>query len=113
MFGPCCRSIHPSFLAVGHFADPDGAIHHAPAVKLNRTDGSDAENRSSASCRGILVFIMAPFAAGSASSYWTISNTLTILRREMALFAHPQMKEMWPRRAEEKGTQAGLTRRKA
>ena len=53
----------------------------------------------------ILVFIMAPFAAG-LQLYWTVSNILTIAQQKWLYSRHPQLKEQMAKDAEEKAKKA-------
>ncbi len=53
----------------------------------------------------ILVFIMAPFAAG-LQLYWTVSNVLTIAQQKWLYSRHPQLKEAMLKEAAEKKAEA-------
>jgi YidC/Oxa1 family membrane protein insertase len=53
----------------------------------------------------VLVFIMAPFAAG-LQLYWTVSNVLTIAQQKWLYSRHPQLKEQMAKDAADKAKKA-------
>lgn len=60
--------------------------------KLNPQPMDEAQKQVFAIMPWVLMFVMAPFAAG-LQLYWVISNTLTILQQKWLYSRHPQMKE--------------------
>jgi YidC/Oxa1 family membrane protein insertase len=94
----------PSFLAVGILPILMGITMHLQ-FKLNPAPMDPMQKQIFSIMPWILVFIMAPFAAG-LQLYWTVSNTLTILQQKWLYSRHPQMKEMMAKEAEEKARKA-------
>ncbi len=94
----------PSFLAVGILPILMGITMHFQ-FKLNPQQMDPMQQQIFNLMPWILVFIMAPFAAG-LQLYWTVSNILTIAQQKWLYSRHPQMKEMLAREAEEKAKKA-------
>ena len=94
----------PTFLAVGILPILMGITMHLQ-FKLNPAPMDPMQKQIFSIMPWILVFIMAPFAAG-LQLYWTVSNTLTILQQKWLYSRHPQMKEMMAKEAEEKAQKA-------
>jgi YidC/Oxa1 family membrane protein insertase len=101
----------PSFLAVGILPILMGITMHLQ-FKLNPAPMDPMQKQIFSIMPWILVFIMAPFAAG-LQLYWTISNTLTILQQKWLYSRHPQMKEMMAKEAEEKARKAAADKAEA
>ncbi|WP_339692667.1 membrane protein insertase YidC [uncultured Parasphingorhabdus sp.] len=94
----------PSFLAVGILPILMGITMHFQ-FKLNPAPMDPMQKQIFSIMPWILVFIMAPFAAG-LQLYWTVSNILTIAQQSWLYSRHPQMKEMMAKEAEEKARKA-------
>ena len=94
----------PSFLAVGILPILMGITMHLQ-FKLNPAPMDPMQKQIFSIMPWILVFIMAPFAAG-LQLYWTVSNILTIAQQKWLYSRHPQMKEMMAKEAEEKARKA-------
>ena len=94
----------PTFLAVGILPILMGITMHLQ-FKLNPAPMDPMQKQIFSIMPWILVFIMAPFAAG-LQLYWTVSNTLTILQQKWLYSRHPQMKEAMAKEAEEKAQKA-------
>ena len=94
----------PSFLAVGILPILMGITMHLQ-FKLNPAPMDPMQKQIFSIMPWILVFIMAPFAAG-LQLYWTVSNILTIAQQKWLYSRHPQMKEMMAKEAEEKAKKA-------
>ncbi len=90
----------PSFLAVGILPILMGITMHFQ-FKLNPQQMDPIQQQIFSFMPWILVFIMAPFAAG-LQLYWTVSNILTIIQQKWLYSRHPQLKEMMAKEAEEK-----------
>jgi YidC/Oxa1 family membrane protein insertase len=90
----------PSFLAVGILPILMGITMHLQ-FKLNPAPMEEMQKQIFAIMPWILVFIMAPFAAG-LQLYWTVSNILTIAQQKWLYSRHPQLKEQAAKEAEEK-----------
>jgi len=60
--------------------------------RLNPQPMDDAQKQVFSIMPWVLMFVMAPFAAG-LQLYWVVSNTLTILQQKWLYSRHPQMKE--------------------
>jgi len=101
----------PTFLAVGILPILMGITMHLQ-FKLNPAPMDPMQKQIFSIMPWILVFIMAPFAAG-LQLYWTISNTLTILQQKWLYSRHPQMKEMMAKEAEEKARKAAADKAEA
>ena len=101
----------PTFLAVGILPILMGITMHLQ-FKLNPAPMDPMQKQIFSIMPWILVFIMAPFAAG-LQLYWTISNTLTILQQKWLYSRHPQMKEMMAKEAEEKAKKAAADKAEA
>jgi YidC/Oxa1 family membrane protein insertase len=101
----------PTFLAVGILPILMGITMHLQ-FKLNPAPMDPMQKQIFSIMPWILVFIMAPFAAG-LQLYWTISNTLTILQQKWLYSRHPQMKEMMAKEAEEKTKKAAADKAEA
>ena len=94
----------PTFLAVGILPILMGITMHFQ-FKLNPAPMDPMQKQIFAIMPWILVFIMAPFAAG-LQLYWTVSNVLTIAQQSWLYSRHPQMKEMMAKEADEKARKA-------
>lgn len=94
----------PSFVAVGILPILMGITMHLQ-FKLNPAPMDPMQKQIFSIMPWILVFIMAPFAAG-LQLYWTVSNILTIAQQKWLYSRHPQMKEMMAKEAEEKAKKA-------
>ncbi len=94
----------PTFLAVGILPILMGITMHFQ-FKLNPAPMDPMQKQIFSIMPWILVFIMAPFAAG-LQLYWTVSNILTIAQQSWLYSRHPQMKEMMAKEAEEKARKA-------
>ena len=94
----------PSFLAVGILPILMGITMHLQ-FKLNPAPMEEMQKQIFAIMPWILVFIMAPFAAG-LQLYWTVSNILTIAQQKWLYSRHPQLKEQAAKEAEEKAKNA-------
>ncbi|MEP2990843.1 MAG: membrane protein insertase YidC [Parasphingorhabdus sp.] len=94
----------PSFLAVGILPILMGITMHLQ-FKLNPAPMEEMQKQIFAIMPWILVFIMAPFAAG-LQLYWTVSNILTIAQQKWLYSRHPQLKEQAAKEAEEKAKEA-------
>jgi YidC/Oxa1 family membrane protein insertase len=101
----------PTFLAVGILPILMGITMHLQ-FKLNPAPMDPMQKQIFSIMPWILVFIMAPFAAG-LQLYWTVSNTLTILQQKWLYSRHPQMKEMMAKEAEEKARKAAADKAEA
>lgn len=101
----------PTFLAVGILPILMGITMHLQ-FKLNPAPMDPMQKQIFSIMPWILVFIMAPFAAG-LQLYWTVSNTLTILQQKWLYSRHPQMKEMMAKEAEEKAKKAAADKAEA
>ena len=101
----------PTFLAVGILPILMGITMHLQ-FKLNPAPMDPMQKQIFSIMPWILVFIMAPFAAG-LQLYWTVSNTLTILQQKWLYSRHPQMKEAMAKEAEEKARKAAADKAKA
>ncbi|MEP3225364.1 MAG: membrane protein insertase YidC [Parasphingorhabdus sp.] len=94
----------PSFLAVGILPILMGITMHYQ-FKLNPQQMDPMQQQIFGLMPWILVFIMAPFAAG-LQLYWTVSNILTIAQQKWLYSRHPQLKEQMAKDAEEKAKKA-------
>ena len=94
----------PSFLAVGILPILMGITMHYQ-FKLNPQQMDPMQQKIFSFMPWILVFIMAPFAAG-LQLYWTVSNVLTIAQQKWLYSRHPQLKEQMAKDAEEKAKKA-------
>ena len=94
----------PSFLAVGILPILMGITMHFQ-FKLNPQQMDPMQQKIFGLMPWILVFIMAPFAAG-LQLYWTVSNLLTIAQQKWLYSRHPQLKEQMAKDAEEKARKA-------
>lgn len=94
----------PSFLAVGILPILMGITMHYQ-FKLNPQQMDPMQQQIFGLMPWILVFIMAPFAAG-LQLYWTVSNLLTIAQQKWLYSRHPQLKEQMAKDAEEKAKKA-------
>lgn len=94
----------PSFLAVGILPILMGITMHYQ-FKLNPQQMDPMQQQIFNLMPWILVFIMAPFAAG-LQLYWTVSNVLTIAQQKWLYSRHPQLKEQMAKDAEEKAKKA-------
>ncbi len=94
----------PSFLAVGILPILMGITMHYQ-FKLNPQQMDPMQQQIFSIMPWILVFIMAPFAAG-LQLYWTVSNILTIAQQKWLYSRHPQLKEQMAKDAEEKAKKA-------
>jgi YidC/Oxa1 family membrane protein insertase len=94
----------PSFLAVGILPILMGITMHYQ-FKLNPQQMDPMQQQIFGLMPWILVFIMAPFAAG-LQLYWTVSNVLTIAQQKWLYSRHPQLKEQMAKDAEEKAKKA-------
>jgi YidC/Oxa1 family membrane protein insertase len=101
----------PTFLAVGILPILMGITMHLQ-FKLNPAPMDPMQKQIFSIMPWILVFIMAPFAAG-LQLYWTVSNTLTILQQKWLYSRHPQMKEAMAKEAEEKARKAAADKAEA
>ncbi len=90
----------PAFLAIGILPILMGITMHLQ-FKLNPAPMDPIQQQIFAFMPVIMVFIMAPFAAG-LQLYWTVSNILTIAQQKWLYSRHPQMKEAMAREAAEK-----------
>jgi YidC/Oxa1 family membrane protein insertase len=80
----------PSFLAIGILAVLLGITMHLQ-FKLNPAQMDPAQQQIFALMPWIMMFIMAPFAAGLLL-YWITSNVLTIAQQAYLYSKHPQLK---------------------
>lgn len=94
----------PTFLAIGILPILMGITMHFQ-FKLNPQQMDPIQQQIFGFMPIILVFIMAPFAAG-LQLYWTVSNLLTIAQQKWLYSRHPQLKEMIAKDAEEKARKA-------
>lgn len=94
----------PGFLAVGILPILMGITMHYQ-FKLNPQQMDPMQQQIFGLMPWILVFIMAPFAAG-LQLYWTVSNILTIAQQKWLYSRHPQLKEQMAKDAEEKARKA-------
>jgi len=101
----------PTFLAVGILPILMGITMHLQ-FKLNPAPMDPMQKQIFSIMPWILVFIMAPFAAG-LQLYWTVSNTLTILQQKWLYSRHPQMQEAMAKEAEEKARKAAADKAEA
>jgi len=101
----------PAFLAVGILPILMGYTMHLQ-FKLNPAPMDAMQKQIFSIMPWILVFIMAPFAAG-LQLYWTVSNILTIAQQKWLYSRHPQMKEMMAKEAEEKARKAAADKAEA
>ena len=101
----------PTFLAVGILPILMGITMHFQ-FKLNPAPMDPMQKQIFSIMPWILVFIMAPFAAG-LQLYWTVSNILTIAQQSWLYSRHPQMKEMMAKEAEEKAKKAAADKAEA
>ena len=101
----------PTFLAVGILPILMGYTMHLQ-FKLNPAPMDPMQKQIFSIMPWILVFIMAPFAAG-LQLYWTVSNILTIAQQKWLYSRHPQMKEMMAKEAEEKARKAAADKAEA
>ena len=101
----------PTFLAVGILPILMGITMHLQ-FKLNPAPMDPMQKQIFSIMPWILVFIMAPFAAG-LQLYWTVSNILTIAQQKWLYSRHPQMKEMMAKEAEEKARKAAADKAEA
>ena len=95
----------PSFLAVGILPILMGITMHGSSSSSIRSKWTPSSSRSFSFMPWILVFIMAPFAAG-LQLYWTVSNILTIAQQKWLYSRHPLLKEQMAKEAEEKAKNA-------
>ena len=80
----------PSFLAIGILAVLLGVTMHFQ-FKLNPAQMDPAQQQIFALMPWLMMFIMAPFAAGLLI-YWITSNVLTIAQQAYLYSKHPQLK---------------------
>jgi len=81
----------PAFLAIGLLPILLGASMWAQ-FKLNPTPMDDVQKQVFAIMPWVLMFVMAPFAAG-LQIYWITSNLLTIAQQKLLYMRHPALKE--------------------
>jgi len=93
----------PSFLAVGILPILMGITMHLQ-FKLNPQQMDPIQQQVFAFMPWILVFIMAPFAAG-LQLYWVVSNILTIAQQKWLYSKHPQLKAQMAKDAAEKAAE--------
>lgn len=94
----------PSLIAVGILPILMGITMHLQ-FKLNPAPMDPMQQQIFSIMPWILVFIMAPFAAG-LQLYWTVSNILTIAQQKWLYSRHPQLKEQMAIDAAEKAKKA-------
>ena len=81
----------PAFLAIGLLPILLGLSMWAQ-FKLNPTPMDDVQKQVFAIMPWVLMFVMAPFAAG-LQIYWITSNLLTIAQQKLLYMRHPALKE--------------------
>ncbi len=81
----------PAFLAIGVLSFLLGLTMWLQ-FKLNPAPMDPVQAQVFAVMPWILMFVMAPFAAG-LQLYWVVNNTLTILQQKALYARHPEMKE--------------------
>ena len=101
----------PGFLAIGVLALLLGLTMFLQ-FKLNPAQMDPAQQQIFMIMPWVLMFVMAPFAAGLLI-YWITSNTLTIAQQKYLYSRHPQLKELAARDAEEKKRKAEEAKAKA
>jgi YidC/Oxa1 family membrane protein insertase len=84
----------PMFLALGVFPILLGVSMWAQ-FKLNPAPTDEVQKQMFAIMPWILMFVMAPFAAG-LQLYWITSNLLTIAQQKFLYMRHPALKEPMP-----------------
>ena len=84
----------PAFLAIGVLPILLGVSMWAQ-FKLNPTPMDDVQKQVFAIMPWVLMFVMAPFAAG-LQLYWITSNLLTIAQQKWLYSRHPALKEPVP-----------------
>lgn len=90
----------PSFLAIGVLPIIVG-ITMWLQFKLNPAPADPVQQQVFSIMPWILMFVMAPFAAG-LQLYWATTNILTIAQQKWLYSRHPQLKEQMRKDAEEK-----------
>ncbi|MET1755382.1 membrane protein insertase YidC [Novosphingobium sp. RD2P27] len=80
----------PSFLGIGVLAVVLGVTMYLQ-FKLNPAQGDPAQQQVMMLMPWIMMFVMAPFAAGLLI-YWITSNILTIAQQKFLYSRHPQLK---------------------
>ena len=101
----------PGFLAIGVLALLLGLTMWLQ-FRLNPAQMDPAQQQIFMIMPWVLMFVMAPFAAGLLL-YWITSNTLTIAQQKYLYSRHPQLKELAARDAEEKKRKAEEAKAKA
>ncbi len=101
----------PGFLAIGVLALLLGLTMFLQ-FRLNPAQMDPAQQQIFMIMPWVLMFVMAPFAAGLLI-YWITSNTLTIAQQKYLYSRHPQLKELAARDAEEKKRKAEEAKAKA
>ena len=101
----------PGFLAIGVLALLLGLTMFLQ-FRLNPAQMDPAQQQIFMIMPWVLMFVMAPFAAGLLL-YWITSNTLTIAQQKYLYSRHPQLKEIAAREAEEKKRKAEEAKAKA
>ena len=101
----------PGFLAIGVLALLLGLTMFLQ-FKLNPAQMDPAQQQIFMIMPWVLMFVMAPFAAGLLI-YWITSNTLTIAQQKYLYSRHPQLKELAAKDAEEKKRKAEEAKAKA
>ncbi len=94
----------PVFLAIGILPILMG-ITMWMQFRLNPAPMDPIQQQMFAIMPWVLMFIMAPFAAG-LQLYWTVSNLLTIAQQKWLYSRHPQMKEAMANEKAEKAKEA-------
>lgn len=89
----------PAFLAIGVLAVVLGITMHFQ-FKLNPAQMDPAQQQVFAMMPWIMMFVMAPFAAGLLI-YWITSNCLTIAQQAYLYSKHPQLKAQAEKAAED------------
>ena len=90
----------PTFLAIGVLPILMGITMHFQ-FKLNPQQMEPIQQQIFSFMPWVLVFIMAPFAAG-LQLYWVVSNILTIAQQKWLYSRHPQLQRMMAEEAAEK-----------
>jgi len=101
----------PGFLAIGVLALLLGLTMFLQ-FRLNPAQMDPAQQQIFMIMPWVLMFVMAPFAAGLLI-YWITSNTLTIAQQKYLYSRHPQLKELAAREADEKKRKAEEAKAKA
>jgi YidC/Oxa1 family membrane protein insertase len=90
----------PSFLAIGVLPIIVGVTMWLQ-FKLNPAPADPVQQQVFSIMPWILMFVMAPFAAG-LQLYWATTNILTIAQQKWLYSRHPQLKEQMRKDAEDK-----------